>query len=67
MKILQELSVLNKSLSEFGLCPTDWTIIEEDVHIYKIENNEEPDFYFRGSVKFENGRKIWGSIQLVGF
>lgn len=66
MNILQELDILNNSLSDFGLCPSDWLVIKEDSCVYKIENKEEPHFFFRGKVKFENGRKKWRSIRLAG-
>lgn len=66
MNILQDLDTLSNSLSEFGLCPTEWHIIEEDHYIYKIENKKEPHFYFQGKIKFENGHKKWRSIHLAG-
>lgn len=66
MNIFTELESLNRSLSDFGLCPSDWIVTEEESHVYKIENIEEPHFYFRGNIKLENGLKKWGAISLAG-
>lgn len=62
----QELDLLNSSLSDYGLCPKEWHIIKEDSIDYRIANKTEPDFFFRGRVKYEKGRKKWTSIQLAG-
>ncbi|MEQ1723014.1 MAG: hypothetical protein ABL930_07535 [Pseudobdellovibrio sp.] len=61
-----DLNLLNNSLSEYGLKPNEWNIIKEDCVSYKIFNKTEPEFFFRGKVKYENGRKKWGSIRLAG-
>ena len=66
MGMLAELESLKQGLSDFGLCPLDWLVTEEDGQFYKIENIEEPYFYFKGSIKFENGCKKWNAISLVG-
>lgn len=66
MNNLQELDVLNSSLSDYGLCPTEWQIIEEEDWLYKIQNKEEPHFFFRGKIKYVNGHKKWRSIRLAG-
>ena len=66
MNTFQELEALKNSLSDYGLCPTEWLIIEEEVCNYKIENKEEPLFFFRGKIKLENGLKKWGAIRLAG-
>lgn len=66
MNVATELESLNESLSDFGLCPAEWTITEEDTFLFKIENIEEPQFYFKGNIKVEDGRRKWGSISLAG-
>jgi hypothetical protein len=65
-KTKNDLNLLNNSLSEYGLKPKEWHIIKEDGVSYKILNKTEPDFFFRGKIKYENGRKKWGSIRLAG-
>jgi hypothetical protein len=65
-KIETDLNLLNNSLSEYGLKPNEWNIIKENCGHYKILNKTEPDFFFRGKIKYEKGRKKWGSIQLAG-
>lgn len=62
----QDLTSLNKGLSEYGLSPTDWQISKVVGIHYKIVHKNEPEFFFHGKVKFKNGRKKWGSIQLAG-
>ncbi len=65
-KMQTDLNLLNNSLSEYGLKPNEWNIIKENGGSYKIFNKTEPDFFFRGKIKYEKGRKKWGSIQLAG-
>ena len=62
----QELSLLSNDLSNYGLCPIEWFLIQEDSVSYKIANKQEPGFYFRGRIQFKNGRKKWSSIHLAG-
>lgn len=63
---LIETSSLNKDLSDFGLKPNDWYLIQEDGLIYRIENKNEPTFFFKGRVHFRKGKKKWRSIYLAG-
>lgn len=66
MLIVAEVETLIESLAEFGLCPAEWIVTELESHSYRIQNKEEPQFYFKGRISFENGRKKWGSIYLAG-
>ncbi len=66
MKMTAELELLNEGLADFGLCPIDWVVTEEDDLFYKIINIEEPYFYFKGTVRYENGNKKWNAITLAG-
>lgn len=66
MSLIAEIEPLIESLAEFGLCPAEWIVTEQDSQIYRIQNKKEPQFYFKGNVSFENGRKKWGSIFLAG-
>lgn len=66
MSMITEVETLVESLAEFGLCPTEWVITQQESLIYKIQNKEEPQFFFKGNISFENGRKKWGSICLAG-
>ena len=63
----QEMESLVKSLSDYGLSPSEWLIKKEKGCIYKIENRNEPSFFFRGVVSIKRGRREWGSISLSGF
>ena len=60
-----ELTVLAKNLSEFGLRPIDWKLSKKSDDSVKIENKEEPSFYFIGKLKSEEGQPKWTSIQLA--
>ncbi|MBY0555522.1 hypothetical protein K2P97_13405 [bacterium] len=60
----QDITSLNRGLSEYGLSPADWQIRKVAGTEYKIIHRSEPNFVFLGKIKFENGRKKWGSIQL---
>ena len=62
----QSTNALISGLSDYGLCPAEWLVTKEHGTVYKIENLLEPGFFFRGKVKFENGRKKWISIHLAG-
>lgn len=66
MSMIAEIETLIESLADFGLCPAEWIITEQESLIYKIQNKEEPQFFFRGSISFENGCKKWSSICLAG-
>lgn len=60
-----ELTVLAKSLSQFGLRPIDWKLSKKSEDCVKIENKEEPSFYFIGKLKLEDGQTKWNTIQLA--
>ena len=62
----QEQNTLTKSLSDYGLSPSDWHIKHQEGNIYRIENKDEPHFFFRGTVHKKKGRREWGSISLSG-
>lgn len=57
---------LTTALAEYGLCPSEWRVINEGRKTYTIKNIHEPSFYFRGITKFVNGRRKWQSISLAG-
>ena len=61
-----EMMHLNSSLADYGLRPEDWEIIPEQLNEFKIENIEEPSFFFKGTTVLKKGRKIWQKIQLLG-
>lgn len=65
VKKAQDITSLNKGLSDYGLSPTDWQISKVTGNEYKIVHKSEPDFIFHGKIKFKNGRKKWDSIQLT--
>ncbi len=66
MKMAAELESLIESLSDFGLCPSEWIITEQESQIYRIENREEPQFFFKGNIRLEAGRIKWNTIFLAG-
>lgn len=54
---------LLQSLSQFGLCPFDWTIdFKNNTHAV-IKNNDEADFQFIGKVNSTN--KDWEYLKLL--
>lgn len=57
---------LTTTLSEYGLCPEEWVVINKGRKIYTIQNIQQPEFFFKGIIKFENGRRKWHSICLAG-
>lgn len=65
-KINSEHTYLLKSLSEFGLKPADWMLVQNDEKMYLIRNIIEPGFYFIGLVKANDGQRQWRSIHLAG-
>lgn len=66
MTMAAELKPLIESLSDFGLCPTEWTITKQESQIYRIENRKEPQFFFKGNIRYEAGRIKWNIISLAG-
>lgn len=59
-----ESEMLQLELSNFGLSPTDWVIKKESKYFYKIENRNDPDFYFNGMTKATRRRTKWNRIIL---
>lgn len=58
--INQEELVLN--LTQFGLCPFDWTIEVKNNNLAVIKNTQEEDFQFIGKLDATNSH--WEYIQL---
>ena len=59
------LTELNSQLSEFGLHPKEWSLIKDSNFQIKIQNKNHDSFYFMGSIKKQNGKKLWKNIQLI--
>ena len=57
---------LHSALSDFGLCPNDWTLVQKSNVLYVIQNTIEPSFHFIGYVNVERSHKKWNFIQLGG-
>lgn len=66
MNNLWDIEILKNGLAEFGLCPDDWNVSKENGLFYKIENIDEPHFFFKGYIKLENGYTKWDTIRLAG-
>ncbi len=61
----ESLNELSCQLSEFGLYPKEWTLIKDSNLQIKIQNRYHDSFYFMGSIKKENGKKLWKNIHLI--
>ncbi len=60
-------SQLKSSLSQFGLCPNDWTIEPKNNDYILIKNKTEENFYFIGKTQFtkKNEQLAWQFITLA--
>ena len=56
---------LNSQLSQFGLQPTEWSLLNEQNDQIIIQNKFDDSFYFIGSVQNLDGKQKWKNIQLV--
>lgn len=59
-----ENEMLQLELSSYGLSPSEWVIKKESRHFYKIENRDDPEFYFNGMTKTNRQRIKWNRIML---
>lgn len=59
------LNELSTQLSEFGLYPKEWALIIDSNFQIKIQNKNHDSFYFMGSIRKQNGKKLWKNIQLI--
>lgn len=61
---VQQLLGLQLGLTEFGLRPTEWQIVQKNSQKFMIQNTDENNFYFIGEVQPTNKNK-WKSIRLA--
>lgn len=59
-----ENEMLQLELSSYGLSPSEWVIKKESQYFYKIENRNDPEFYFNGMAKTNRQRIRWNRIIL---
>lgn len=59
-----ESEMLHLELSSYGLSPADWVIKKESKYFYKIENRNDPNFFFSGITKPTRLRYKWNRIVL---
>ena len=63
--ISENKSDLNSQLSQFGLQPKEWSLINEQNNQIIIQNKFDDSFCFIGSVQNLDGKQKWENIQLI--
>lgn len=59
------LVFLQGQLTQFGLNPSDWSLVRQAKNRYYIQAKEDKNFTFAGLTKIKNGKLSWQKLELI--
>lgn len=58
-------SFLHHQLSQFGLNPTDWSLVRQAKNRYQIKAIHDRNFSFHGVTQVKKGKVRWQKLELI--